>query len=60
MPRRADQMNPRSEFTDPEALLTLRARAPKWLVALEAAVGTAVETAAALLVAVEEIGRAHV
>ena len=53
MPRRADQMNPRSEFTDPEALLAPRARAPKWLVALEAAVGTAVETAAALLVAVE-------
>ena len=55
MPRRADQMNPLSEFTDPQAILTPRARAPKWLVALEAAVGTAVETAAALLVAVEVV-----
>ena len=55
MPRRADQMNPLSEFTDPQAILTPRARAPKWLVALEAAAGKTIEAAAALLVVAEVV-----
>jgi TRAP-type C4-dicarboxylate transport system permease small subunit len=46
-------MNPHSEFADPQAVLVPRAGAPKWLVALEARVGAAVEAAAALLVVAE-------
>ena len=46
-------MNPHSEFADPEAIFAPWAGAPKWLVALEAAIGTAVECAAAVLVVAE-------
>src|SRR5215470_1974874 len=48
-------MNPHSEFADPQAVLAPQAGAPKWLVALEAAVGAAVEAAAALLVVTEVV-----
>jgi len=46
-------MNPHSEFADPQIALIPQAGAPKWLVALEAAVGSAVEVVAALLVVAE-------
>jgi hypothetical protein len=46
-------MNPHSEFADPHIPLTPQASAPKWLVALEAAVGSTVEVVAALLVVAE-------
>jgi len=46
-------MNPHSEFADPQLALTPQAGAPKWLVTLEAAVGSTVEVVAALLVVAE-------
>jgi tripartite ATP-independent transporter DctM subunit len=46
-------MNPHSEFADPQLALTPQAGARKWLVTLEAAVGSTVEVVAALLVVAE-------
>jgi hypothetical protein len=48
-------MSPHSEFSDPQAILAPQAGAPKWLVALEAAVGATVEAATALLVVAEVV-----
>jgi hypothetical protein len=42
-------MSTHSEFSDPAASFAPPAGAPKWLVALETAAGTAIEAAAALL-----------
>jgi hypothetical protein len=44
-----------SEFADPAAVIAPAAGAPKWLVALEEAVGTAIEVVAALLVVAEVV-----
>jgi TRAP-type C4-dicarboxylate transport system permease small subunit len=46
-------MNTHSEFSDPAASAAPPPGAPKWLVALETAAGSAIEVAAALLVVVE-------
>jgi tripartite ATP-independent transporter DctM subunit len=46
-------MNPHSEFADPSLTFAPPAGVPKWLVAFETAVGTAIEAAAALLVLAE-------
>jgi len=47
-------MNPQSEFADPTAVPPpVAVGAPKWLVSLEAAAGSAIEAIAALLVVVE-------
>ena len=43
-------MNPHSEFADPAGVPVPAMGAPKWLVAVEAATGTAIEVVAALLV----------
>src|SRR5262244_2795279 len=52
----AEKMNTHSEFADPNAAPTpVAVGAPKWLVALEAAAGTAIEAAAAVLVVAEVV-----